>query len=100
MRSSATLKYGGFEVSELLDKNKNDIEEALDRFLSARQPGETVVVYLSGHGLQTKQGELFFAAANTRIDAIPATALEARWLTDRLDECRARRQVVILDSMF
>jgi hypothetical protein len=100
---SAVLRdpeYGGFEVSELLDKNKNDIEEALDHFLSARQPGETVVVYLSCHGLQTKQGELFFAAANTRIDAIPATALEARWLTDRLDECRARRQVVILDSCF
>ena len=93
-------EYGGFEVSELLDKNKNDIEEALDRFLSARQPGETVVVYLSCHGLQTKRGELYFAAANTRIDTIPATALEARWLTDRLNECRARRQVVILDSCF
>jgi len=93
-------EYGGFEVNELLDKNKNEIEEALNHFLSTRQPGETVVVYLSCHGLQTKWGELYFAAANTSIDAIPATALEARWLTDRLNECRARRQVVILDSCF
>jgi uncharacterized caspase-like protein len=100
---SAVLRhpeYGGFEVTELLDKNKNDIEEALARFLAAPQPGETVVVYLSCHGLQTKWGALYFAAANTSIDAIPATAVEARWLTDRLDECRARRQVVILDSCF
>lgn len=100
---SAVLRdpeYGGFEVRELLDKSKSDIEEALVHFLGGRQPGETVVVYLSCHGLQEKWGELYFAAANTRIDAIPATAVEARWLTDRLNECRARRQVIILDSCF
>ena len=93
-------EYGGFEVSEVLDKSKSEIEEALDHFLSERLPEETLVVYLSCHGLQTKRGELYFAAANTNIAAIPATALEARWLTDRLDECRARRQVVILDTCF
>jgi hypothetical protein len=84
----------------LLDKNKNDIEEALNAFLRAPQRVETVVVYVSCHGLQTTSGAFYLAAANTDIDAIPATALEARWLTDRLDECRARRQVVILDSCF
>jgi uncharacterized caspase-like protein len=31
---------------------------------------------------------------------VSATALEARWLTDRLNECRAGRQIVILDSCF
>ena len=93
-------EYGGFEVTELLDKNKNDIEEALSDFLGAPQPAETVLVYVSCHGLQTKWGAFYLAAANTNIDQIPATALEARWLTDRLDECRARRQVVILDSCF
>jgi len=91
---------GGFEVTELLDQNKNDIEVALNRFLSVPGPGETVVVYLSCHGLQTKWGELYFASANTTIDAIPSTAVAAQWLTARLDECRARRQVVILDSCF
>jgi uncharacterized caspase-like protein len=93
-------EYGGFEVTELLDKNKNDIEEALSDFLRAPQRAETVVVYASCHGLQTKWGAYYLAAANTNLDAIPATALEARWLTDRLDECRARRQVVIVDSCF
>ena len=69
-------EYGGFEVNELLDKNKNDIEEALNQFLSAPQPAETVVVYVSCHGLQTKWGALYFAAANTNIDKIPATAVK------------------------
>ena len=93
-------EYGGFDVTELLDKNKNDIEEALNDFLSAPQPAETVMVYVSCHGLQTKWGAFYLAAANTNIDVIQATALEARWLTDRLNECRARRQIVILDSCF
>ena len=43
-------EYGGFDVTELLDKNKNDIEEALNDFLSAPQPAETVMVYVSCHG--------------------------------------------------
>jgi hypothetical protein len=100
---SAVLRdpeYGGFAVSELLDKNKNEIEGALLHFLSTRQRGETALVYLSCHGLLSKFGELYFAAANTRPDELPTTALEARWLTFRLNECRARRQVVILDSCF
>jgi Caspase domain len=100
---SAVLRdpeYGGFDVSELLDKNKTEIEEALDDFLGRSLLEETVLVYFSCHGLESKWGDFYLAAANTRINAISSTALEGRWLTNRLNQCRARRQVVIVDSCF
>jgi hypothetical protein len=38
-----------------------------------------------------------FAATDTIKSDLPATALDAVWLRERLDQCRARRQVIILD---
>jgi hypothetical protein len=91
---------GAFEVTALLDQKEHQLRLAVDEFLGSRDPAETVLVYFSGHGLLTKWGELYFAAADTNRDRVSATALEARWLTDRLNECRARCQIVILDCCF
>jgi hypothetical protein len=74
-----------------------DIRLAIDAFLDARGPAGLVVVYLSCHGLLDKQDRLYFAAADTRKDRLAATGIEAAWLWDRLEECRANSQVVILD---
>ena len=37
---------------------------------------------------------------DTLKERLASTGVEARWLLDQLDECRARRQVVILDCCF
>jgi hypothetical protein len=91
---------GGFDVTALLDKEEHRLRLAVDEFLGSRDPAETILVYLSCHGIRTKWGELYFAASDTNLDRVSATALEARWLTDRLNECRAGSQIVILDSCF
>ena len=56
-----------------------------------------MVVYLSCHGLLDRQDRLYFAATDTRKDRLASTGVEAEWLWDRLEECRATCQVVILD---
>jgi Caspase domain len=91
---------GGFSVTTLLDSSVHAIRVAVDDFLTSRAPGDTVVVYLSCHGLLTARRRLYFAASDTVQDRVAATGIEARWLIDCLDECRARRQVVILDCCF
>jgi WD40 repeat protein len=57
-------------------------------------------VYLSCHGLLDARRRLYFAAADTRKDRLAATGVEAAWVLDQLEHCRARRQVLILDSCF
>jgi uncharacterized caspase-like protein len=52
---------------------------------------------LNGNG---KSHHLKFAAADTDKGLLAATAVESSWLVERLEECRARQQILILDCCF
>jgi uncharacterized caspase-like protein len=91
---------GGFDVTTVLDGRAHQIRLALEEFLASVGPDDLALVYLSCHGLVDVRRRLYFAAADTLKDRLASTGVEARWLLDQLDECRARRQVVILDCCF
>jgi hypothetical protein len=96
----ADPRMGGFRVTTVLDATAQELRVAVHDFLAARKRDETVVLYLSCHGLLTRRRDLYFVASDTQQDRLAATALEARWLNDRLDDCDARSQLVILDCCF
>jgi basic membrane lipoprotein Med (substrate-binding protein (PBP1-ABC) superfamily) len=89
-----------FTVTPLINQPEPRIRRAIGAFLADRGTDDLVLVYLSCHGLLDKRGRLYFAAADTAKTQLGATALESAWLLDQLDECRARRQVLILDCCF
>ncbi|MCW2849709.1 MAG: caspase family protein [Marmoricola sp.] len=91
---------GGFEVTTVLDGRAHEIRLAVEEFLGVCGPEDLALVYLSCHGLVDARRRLYFAAADTLKDRLASTGVEARWLLDQLEECRARRQVVILDCCF
>ncbi|GHG68593.1 caspase, EACC1-associated type [Streptomyces griseocarneus] len=91
---------GGFAVTSLIDRTARDIRLGVEDFLTDRRPDDLVVVYLSCHGLEDARRRLYFAATDTRKDRLAATGVGSQWLFDQLGECRARRQVVILDCCF
>jgi nucleoside phosphorylase len=93
-------QVGGFEVAQLHDRGVQELRLAVTAFLADRSPDETVLVYLSCHGILTARRRLYFAAADTDEDQLAATGLDSRWVIECLDECPARRQVVILDCCF
>ena len=89
-----------FTVTPLINQPEPRIRRAIGAFLADRGTDDLVLVYLSCHGLLDERGRLYFAATDTVKTQLGATALESAWLLDRLDECRARRQVLILDCCF
>ncbi|GEM_PF-2629261 len=91
---------GGFAVTSLIDAEAARIRVEVDEFLSNRTPDEVVVLYLSCHGVTDARRRLHFAATDTVKARLASTAVDAAWVIDRLDECRARSQVVILDCCF
>lgn len=91
---------GGFTVARVLDEPEHRIRREIDDFLADRGPDDMVLLYLSCHGLLDARGRLFFAATDTRKTRLSSSAIESAWLLDRLDECRARRQILILDCCF
>ncbi|WP_093851200.1 caspase, EACC1-associated type [Streptomyces pini] len=91
---------GGFDVRGLTDPTAQEIRSGVDDFLSGRGTDELLLVYFSCHGLLDARGRLYFAGADTRKGRLASTGVESGWLLEQLDECRARRQVVILDCCF
>lgn len=91
---------GGFTVTSLVDRSAHEIRMCLEGYLADRTLDDLLVVYLSGHGILDQRGRLHFAAADTLKSYLTATGIAASWLLDRLDECRARQQVLILDCCF
>ena len=91
---------GGFAVTTVIDQPSYQVRLAIEDFLDGRGTGDLLLVYLSCHGLLDARRQLYFAAADTRKDRLGSTGVEAAWVTDQLEHCRARRQVLILDSCF
>ena len=91
---------GGFAVTTVIDQPAQQIRLAVEDFLDGRGTGDLLLIYLSCHGLLDARRRLYFAAADTRKDRLGATGVEAAWVLDQLEHCRARRQVLILDSCF
>ncbi len=96
----ADPEIGGFAVTSVIDKAAHEIRLAIEEFLDDRRTDDLLLLYLSCHGLVDPRRRLFFAATDTLKNRLAATGVEAQWLLDQLDDCRARRQVVILDCCF
>jgi hypothetical protein len=91
---------GGFEVQSLADPGAGDVRGAIVDFVASCGRDDLALIYLSCHGLLDPRRRLWFAAADTMKAKLAATGVEATWLMDRMAECRARQQVVVLDCCF
>lgn len=91
---------GAFTVTRVIDADERQARRAIDVFLSGRGRDDVVVVYLSCHGVLDRRNRLYFAAADTLKNQLSSTGIPAAWLLDRLEDCRARQQILILDCCF
>jgi len=91
---------GGFDVTELSNPTSHDVRLGVEDFLDGRNTDDLLLVYLSCHGVLDRRGRLYFAVSDTRKNRLAATGVDPGWLIDLLDDCRARRQVLILDCCF
>jgi len=91
---------GGFKITQVIDQTEGAIRRAIASFLSGRGVDDTVLVYLSCHGVQDAHGRLFFAATDTVKDQPVATAVRATELWEQMEDCRSRRMILILDCCF
>ncbi len=96
----ADPEIGGFSVTSVINEKAQQIRLAIEDFLAERSPDDVLLVYLSCHGLVDLRRRLYFAARDTIKNRLAASGVEAHWLLEQLEDCRARRQVVILDCCF
>jgi len=70
-------QIGGFDVRTVLDQPAHVISEAIEEFFAERKPDDLLVAHISGHGVKDEAGELYFAAVNTKLNRLGATAVAA-----------------------
>jgi transcriptional regulator with XRE-family HTH domain len=91
---------GGFEVRTLLNKPAHLVNLAVEEFFADRRSGDLLLVHFSGHGIKDQDGELYFAAPNTRMARLGATAVSAEFVSRRMTRSRSRRVVLLLDCCY
>jgi hypothetical protein len=96
----ADPRIGPFSVSALESPSAQEMRLALEDLFSEATADDTVVLYLSGHGLKDRKGNLYFAAHDTRPSRLQSTAVSAQLLCSLLNDSRAEGVAVFLDCCY
>lgn len=89
---------GPYQVQLVADADHVTAKLAINHFFDQADPDDLLVLLLSGHGMRDRAGRLYFVARDTRHDALMATAVESRFITERAQDSIAARQVILVDT--
>ncbi|MCI3276614.1 caspase, EACC1-associated type [Streptomyces cylindrosporus] len=91
---------GGFRTEQLKDAQAHQVMRAVERFFMDRSRDDLLLLHISCHGIKDDDGHLYFAARDTDRDLPASTAVPAAFLRERMERCRARTVVVLLDCCY
>ena len=90
----------GFKVQRVENMKRHQIGRTVSAFANSIRPGDEVVVFYAGHGVQVK-GINYFPAVDADIqneDDVPLNSLNLNSLMDRLEEAKAGLKMLFLDA--
>ena len=94
----STPGIGAFdEVVPLLNEGLANVRRAIARFFDAKHRDDLLLLYFSGHGVRDEQGHLYLAVRDTERAILAGTAIEASYVTTRMDRSASKRLVLVLD---
>jgi uncharacterized caspase-like protein len=96
-RVLADAEIGNFSVEVSLNEPEAVVRRKLSSFFRNRQADDLLLLHLSSHGIKDEDGHLYFAAADTELADLDATAVASGWLKKLMDQSRSRRIVLTLD---
>ncbi len=97
---AAELRRNGFAVTQRTNLDRRGLNETLRQFTTQANSAQLVVVYYSGHGMQTG-GENYLIPTDARINDerdIRSEGISLAHILADLDDARVQRTVVILDA--
>jgi uncharacterized caspase-like protein len=87
-------------VPPLLNQPAHVVVKAIEAFFTAAGLEDSLLLYLSCHGIKDADGQLCFAMTTTSLGLLESTSVTAEFLAKRVGRCRSRRIVVLLDCCF
>jgi hypothetical protein len=93
-------RVGGFAVRRLTNPTSWRAAQAIEEFFANRTYDDVLLLYFSGHGLKSDDGELYFATRNTRQAALRSTSVPAQFIRDVMRASHCQRQMLLLDCCY
>lgn len=90
---------GDFQVESLRDPRDASMRRAIGRFFHDSDREDVLLMHISRHGITDENGDLYFAASDTELDA-PYAALPAAWLNEQMSRSPSRQTLLMLDCCF
>ncbi|MBD2490594.1 caspase, EACC1-associated type [Aulosira sp. FACHB-615] len=92
---------GGFEqVERLLNPDAIAMRTAIEKLFKEASRDDLVLFFFSGHGITNDEGHLYLTTRNTVKDYFKSTSVDANFIQQESKNCRAKRQVLILDACY
>lgn len=92
---------GAFDqVDVLINKTNGEIEQSIENFFANKKRDDLLLLYYSGHGIKSAQGQLFLTAQNTTSTHRRASSITDSFLKEVMNESDSQRQILILDCCF
>lgn len=106
-RLSETLRTRGqhqvFAMTDTLDEEDlhpraQNLSEQIPKWLEKPKPGDSVILYFSGHGFKDAEGRLYLAPMDCDPADPAASGISVAWLRQQLSSCQAEFKLLILDA--
>ncbi len=91
---------GGFEVRTVVNQAAHEVTRAIAQFFADRRQDDLLLLHLSCHGVKDDSGELYFAATDTALDLLEATAVSSSFVNRVMERSRAGRVLLLLDCCY
>jgi hypothetical protein len=97
---AAALRELGFSVSQFLDIDLRDTERAVDSFVNSIDPGDAVLIFYSGHGMQIDGDNYMIPVSFSARDEADAkyNAYSIQRVLDRVFSRKPRLTILVLDA--
>jgi serine/threonine-protein kinase len=100
LREMLVKRYGVPPIRALLleDVSLVRLKEAIPGLLDQVPAEGSVIVYFGGHALRDYDGKVYLAPKEFNREQPAATGLSLQWLVDRMEQCKAKEKLLLLDA--
>ncbi|HEY2959032.1 MAG TPA: PASTA domain-containing protein [Actinomycetota bacterium] len=93
-------EIGAFEVDTMVNEPSHVVNERIEDFFADQTLNDLLLLHFSCHGVKGDDGELYFAAPNTKLQRLDATSISAAFVNRQMNRSRSRRILLLLDCCY